>query len=181
LGDYTVVQGAGPIGLFTLQWARAAGAGELIVIEGSPARAELAKSLGATRVCAPGEEAETVIREGTRGLGADLVFECVGRPETIQTAGNFARRGGSVMIIGLSDSDATIIPGVFLSKEVRMDWSIAYQHTEFEQAMAMMVDGRVQVDLHTRKVGPSELASAFAKLGEGVVTDVKVLFDPRGA
>ena len=181
LGDYTVVQGAGPIGLFTLQWARAAGAGTLVCIEGSPARAELARTLGANHVVAPGESAETLVRDGTRGLGADTVFECVGRPETIQTAANFARRGGALMIIGLSDRDALITPGIILTKEIRMDWSIAYHHAEFERAMAMMVDGRVRGDLHSRKVGPEALVTAFDALAGGAAADVKVLFDPRAS
>ena len=181
LGDFTVVQGAGPIGLFTLQWARAAGAGEIVVIEGAPARAELARELGATRVYAPGAEAAEAIHDETRGLGADVVFECVGRPETIQSAANLARRGAALMIIGLSDRDAVVTPGILLSKELRMDFSIAYHHTEFEKAMAMMVDGRVRVDLHSRKVGPAELEAAFLGLSGGAVRDVKILFDPRAS
>ena len=178
MGDYTVVQGAGPIGLFTLQWARAAGAGELVVIEKSPVRAELARSLGATRVFSPGEEATAGIQEGTRGLGADVVFECVGRPETLQTAVEFARRGASLMVIGLSDRDALVTPAIWLSKEVRVDWSIAYHHTEFERAMGMMVDGRVRVDLHTRKVGFDGLENAIKDLSAGAESDVKILLEP---
>lgn len=34
--------------------------------------AEMARSLGATQVCSPGEEAETVMREGAKGLAAAL-------------------------------------------------------------------------------------------------------------
>lgn len=180
LGDFTVVQGAGPIGLFTLQWARAAGAGELVVIEGVPERQRLARDLGAVHVFAPGEEATAFVQESTRGLGADAVFECVGRPETIQTAVDFARRGASLMIVGLSHQDALIRPGIWLSKELSVGCSIAYHHTEFERVMAMMLDGRVRADpLHTRTVGLQELASAVEGLASGGSTDVKVLLDPR--
>ena len=38
LGDIAVIQGAGPIGLGTLQWVRAAGAGRVIVVEPSDER-----------------------------------------------------------------------------------------------------------------------------------------------
>jgi len=180
LGDFTVVQGAGPIGLFTLQWARVAGAGEVVVVEGAPARQQLARDLGATRVLEPGEEASDFVSEATRGLGADTVFECVGRPETIQTAADFARRGASLMIVGLSHQDALIRPGIWLSKELAVGCSIAYHHTEFERVMAMMVDGRVRADpLHSRTVGKSELEAAMGELAAGSPTDVKVLLDPR--
>ena len=47
LGDQAVVLGAGPIGLFCLQVAKAAGASSVIVSEPAPARAETARALGA--------------------------------------------------------------------------------------------------------------------------------------
>ena len=70
-GATAVVQGGGPIGLTTLQWVRAAGAGHVIVIEPSPSRQDLARSLGADDVVGPGAEAEALVKERTRGLGAD--------------------------------------------------------------------------------------------------------------
>jgi (R,R)-butanediol dehydrogenase/meso-butanediol dehydrogenase/diacetyl reductase len=44
-GDTVLVQGAGPIGLFALQFARAAGAGKVLVAEPSPARRRLAAAI----------------------------------------------------------------------------------------------------------------------------------------
>jgi (R,R)-butanediol dehydrogenase/meso-butanediol dehydrogenase/diacetyl reductase len=178
LGDFAVVQGAGPIGLLTLQWVQAAGAGELVVIEPSPERRALAKELGATLVCSP-EEAEELVAERTGGLGADAVFECVGRPETIQSASEFARRGGRLTVIGLSHQQARIDPGRLLMKELDVHCTIAYQHAEFETAMAMMADGRVRTEpIHTATVGLRDLESAIQDLAEGAA-ETKILLDPR--
>ena len=55
LGDTAVVQGAGPIGLTTLQWVRAAGAGQIIVVEPNARRRVLAAELGATVTVTPAE------------------------------------------------------------------------------------------------------------------------------
>ena len=74
-----VVQGAGPIGLLTMQFARAAGAGTLLVIEPTEARRTLALELGASAAVTP-EEAADAVQERTRGLGADVVLECAGVP-----------------------------------------------------------------------------------------------------
>jgi len=178
LGDFTVVQGAGPIGLFTLQWVRAAGAGELVVVEPAPERAALARSLGATLVCTP-EEVRELVAERTGGLGADAVFECVGRPDTIQSAADLARRGASLTIIGLSHRPASISPGSFLMKELDLHCSIAYQHAEFDRAMAMMAEGRVRADpIHTGTVGMDGLESAIQGLAAGS-KDTKILLDPH--
>ncbi len=179
LGDVAVVQGAGPIGLATLQWVRAAGAGEVIVVEPNEQRRALAATLGATVTVEPGDEANAVIRERTHGLGADIVYECVGRPFAVQSAVDLARRGGSMCLIGLADEDASITPAIWLVKEIRMTAALAYFHEEFEMAMGMMADGRVVVDaLHTSTVGLDGFASAIADLASGESSQIKVLVDP---
>jgi len=165
--------------LFALQWARHAGAREILVVEPSPSRSTLARELGATATCTPAEVAERV-QDETKGLGADAVVECAGRPETIQSAVDLVRRGGSVTLIGLSDRDATIRPGIWLMKEVTVRCSIAYERSDFANVVEMLADGRIRADrLHTRTIGLSQLADAMAELGAGAARDVKVLVDPR--
>lgn len=180
LGDTAVVQGAGPIGLTTLQWAKAAGAGQVVVVEPNPQRRELAARLGAHHVVEPGADAARLVRELTHGLGADVVYECVGRPAAIQAAVDLARRGGAMCLIGLADADATIVPATWLVKEIRVTAALAYQREEFDMAMGMMADGRVVVDpLHTATVGLDDLASTLADLASGESRETKVLVDPR--
>jgi (R,R)-butanediol dehydrogenase / meso-butanediol dehydrogenase / diacetyl reductase len=180
LGDVAVVQGAGPIGLLTMQWAKAFGAAEVIVIEPNEARRALASSLGATLAVSPGEEASTVIRERTNGLGADIVFECVGRGPAVQSAVDQARRGGAVCLIGFPDTDATIIPATWLVKEISLTAALAYTHEEFVQAMTFVADGRVRLaPMHSSTVTLDGLGDALADLGSGSSTQTKVLVDPR--
>ena len=179
LGDIAVIQGAGPIGLGAMQWVRAAGAGRVIVIEPSAERRELALSLGAHHAAAPGDEANQLIKELTHGLGADIVYECVGRPFAVQSAVDLARRGGSMCLIGLAEGDAPISPGAWLIKEISVTSSLAYLHEEFEMSMGMIADGRVRVEpLHTSTVGLDELEAALADLASGTSRQIKVLVDP---
>ena len=180
LGDVAVIQGAGPIGLGTLQWVRAAGAGRVIVIEPNERRQELARSLGAHDAVAPGDDAAAVIDGHTHGLGADIVYECVGRPFAIQAAVDLARRGGAMCLIGLADQDASINPTSWLVKEVTVTSSLAYFHEEFEMCMSMVADGRVRLEpLHTSTVGLHQLGDALADLASGSSEQTKVLVDPN--
>ncbi|WP_116997223.1 zinc-dependent alcohol dehydrogenase [Desertimonas flava] len=180
LGDTAVVQGAGPIGLATLQWVRAAGAGRVIVVEPNSGRAALAASLGASEVVGPGAAASDLIAERTRGLGADIVYECVGRPSAIQAAVDLTRRGGSVCLIGLADGDATISPHTWLIKEIVFTTALAYFHEEFVMAMGMIADGRIVTEpLHTGTVGLDALGGVLAELAGGATDHVKVLVDPH--
>jgi (R,R)-butanediol dehydrogenase / meso-butanediol dehydrogenase / diacetyl reductase len=180
LGDIAVIQGAGPIGLAAMQWVRAAGAGQVIVVEPSAQRRALATTLGAHHALAPGGDADAVIAELTHGLGADIVYECVGRPFAVQSAVDLARRGGSMCLIGLAEGDAPISPGAWLVKEIKVTSSLAYLHEEFETSMGMIADGRVAVEpLHTSTVGLDDLDAALVDLASGRSSQMKVLVDPR--
>lgn len=179
LGDVAVVQGAGPIGLVTQQWVLARGAGEVIVIEPNAARRALAGSLGAHHVVAPGEAALDLVREQTHGLGADVVYECVGREAAIQAAVDLARRGGEVCLIGLADGDAVIAPATWLVKEITVTSGLAYLHEEFEMAMGMIVDGRVHLDpLHSSTASLAGLRAVLEDLAGGASEQTKVLVKP---
>ena len=178
LGDTAVIQGAGPIGLVTMQWVKAAGAGELIVVEPNDDRRALAAELGATVTATP-DTIKAVLKERTGGLGADVVYECVGRPNTIQSAVELARRGGAMCLIGLADSDATIVPGVWLVQEIRVQASLAYAHSDFEMVMGMMADGRVNVEpMHSATTSLEGLEGALADLASGSSEQSKVLVKP---
>lgn len=174
LGDTVVVQGCGPIGLLTLQCAKAAGAGRVVAVEPNPARRELATRLGADAAVTP-EAVQDVL-----GRGADLVYECAGVPSTIQRAVELVRRGGTVNLVGLAAGAATISPGDWLRREVTVVASLGYLHHEFAEAMDLIADERVQVSpLHDRTVGLTELPAAIEELADDPSSAVKVLVDPR--
>lgn len=178
LGDFAVVQGAGPIGLLTTQLVHAGGAGTTVVVEPNEARRAMALELGAAHVFHPDEAGEQ-IRELTNGLGADIVYECAGVAATVQTAVDLARRGGRMCLIGLASGVATIDPRIWLVKEIGMQAALAYTHEEFAMSMGMIADGRVDVDtMHTATVGLSGVHDALAGLAGGS-GEMKVLVDPR--
>jgi len=180
LGDVAVVQGAGPIGLGTMQWVRSAGAGVVIVIEPNARRRSLALELGAHHAVEPGQPADALVKELTHGLGADIVYECVGRPFAVQSAVDLARRGGSMCLIGLADENASIVPATWLIKEIAVTSALAYTNEEFDMAMGMIADGRFRTEpLHSSTIGLSDLDAALADLASGSSTQTKVLVDPR--
>ena len=178
LGDVVVVQGAGPIGLVTLQAAVAGGAGVTVVVEPNEARRELAQQLGATHAVGL-DDAKGVIDELTSGLGADIVYECVGRSDTIQQAAERARRGGRVCWVGFPIGDSTIDPRTWLVKEIRASAALAYTHDDFDRCMGLVADGRMQLDpMHSSTVPVAQLNDALADLASGTTTENKVLVSP---
>ncbi|MEM7249713.1 MAG: zinc-binding dehydrogenase [Acidobacteriota bacterium] len=103
-GETVVVLGAGPIGLFHQQLARAAGASKVVMVGRREPRLQAARDLGADLVIdeQAGSREETVaaVLDATDGRGADVVIECVGQPEGWELAIDFARKGGRVLWFG---------------------------------------------------------------------------------
>ena len=180
LGDGCVVLGAGPIGLLTQQCARAAGAGAVVVVEPHLARREKARQLGATAVVDPAtEDVASRVRAVLGPFGADVVFECAGMPQAIDQAASLAKRGGVVSLVGLANVPAQITPATWLVNEVRVAASLGYLNEEFDLAMGLVQDGRLELaPLHTRTVPLAEIGDAFARL-LGSADEIKILVDPR--
>jgi len=178
-GDTVVVQGAGPIGLFALQFARAAGAGAVLVVEPSAPRRQLATELGATKALAP-EEAAQYVADSTAGVGADVVLECAGVPRLLQTAVDLARSGGTVQLLSFLSEPATINAGRWLAKQVTVVASNAFTRDDLRRAMTFLADGRVQArPLHSSTVPLAELEATLQRLSAGPSDEIKVLVDPR--
>ncbi|MCL5237902.1 MAG: alcohol dehydrogenase catalytic domain-containing protein [Nitrospirae bacterium] len=97
-GDKVSIIGTGPIGLLHLLLAKLKGA-ETMITGLELERLNLAKKLGADMIVHASELA-TAVGEFTNGLGVDFVFECTGQLDVWETAVNYVRRGGAVILFG---------------------------------------------------------------------------------
>lgn len=103
-GESVVVMGLGPLGLCHLIKARLLGAGRLIALDRFNSRLRLAEEFGATLSINVDQmnAAERLerVRDHTQGLGADIVVDCSGVPETFPECLHMARYGGIVVEAG---------------------------------------------------------------------------------
>jgi L-iditol 2-dehydrogenase len=145
-GQSVVIIGAGPIGLVTLQVARAAGAGSITVLDLDPGRLSTAKKLGATTVVNSKEESpEEQIRTLTRGRGADIVFDAAGSPKTAALAVHLTRRGGRVVMIGFPLEDNFPYPLVSgMAKEIDIVTVFRYANV-YQSSIDLVAAGRVDL------------------------------------
>lgn len=106
-GDRVCVIGGGPIGLLIIAMAKAAGAHTIVLSEPRAFRRDIAMRVGADICVDPKmDSVSDVVRDATRGFGADVVFEVVGHPATIEQAISLAAPGGTVLVVGVADQDA---------------------------------------------------------------------------
>lgn len=96
------VTGCGPIGLFAVGVARAAGAARVFASDVSPYRLDLARRMNAdTVIDVSRERFEDRVRELTNGEGLDGVLEMSGNPGAVRDGLAALRNGGRMSLLGL--------------------------------------------------------------------------------
>jgi (R,R)-butanediol dehydrogenase / meso-butanediol dehydrogenase / diacetyl reductase len=144
-GETVAVFGGGAIGLFCLQVARAAGAGEVFVVEPLANRRALALQLGASAVIDPTlvDPVET-LHKLTRQVGPDLVLEASGGVKVTPVAIHAARKAGRIVLVGLpvAPVEFNFFDVVATEKEIIGSLSHVYDE-DYATAVRWLGDGRV--------------------------------------
>ena len=175
-GDRVAIVGAGTIGLCTLLAARAAGASEVYVVAKHRAGREAALAMGATAVVNPSDEPVKAIANLTDGLGVDVSFECVGRPDTPQISVDLARRGGTTVIMGVFDKPSSIYFQSVMFNQKTIVGSPIYVD-EAKTAIALMKDKRIDPSrlITSTAFLKDAVEMGFGKLVNNKEDDVKIL------
>lgn len=167
-GASVVVLGGGVIGMLVVQLARLAGATRVVMVTRQEAKRQLAESLGATAGVDPSASANLVEAvAGAGGVlpgGADVVIECAGVPETVAQAPWLAKRGGTVVVLGVLSPDVRveISPYDILLRELTLLGSFVNPFTH-ARAAALIAGGTVRVaPLISRRVGLEDAAAIVA-------------------
>ncbi|UNM12769.1 zinc-dependent alcohol dehydrogenase family protein [Streptomyces formicae] len=107
-GDTLVVVGAGPIGLAVIATARLYTPGRIIAVDLAASRLTAARAVGADATVSADEEPERLVEDLTDGLGADVVVEAVGVPESFEMCTRMVRPGGRVANVGVHGKPAAL-------------------------------------------------------------------------
>jgi len=179
--DVVAITGMGPIGLLTMQMAKARGASKIFVSDVIDYRLDLARKLGADlTVNARQEDWSRRVSQATNGRGADAVFEAVGHPDTIRETFEIVRHGGSVIVIGMSYAQP-IMEMNMLSlpmKELRVLGSKASARMT-DKVIELFRQGRVNFrDLVSHALPLAEAPRGFELCDKKRENAVKVILHP---
>ena len=173
-GARVLVIGAGGVGLNVVQGAGLAGCEKIIAVDTRRLPLELALEFGATDAIEASEEnILEQVRELTGGRGADYVFDTVGAPATLNQALRFARKGGTIVVTGLSATDtlASIPLFPFVMQEKRLVGSVygsGQPSEEVPRLIAHYQQGKLKLDeLATRSYNLEGINDALAALASG--------------
>jgi len=183
-GEHVAVFGCGGVGLNVIQGAALAGAGRIVAVDREPRKLALATRFGATDVVEADGRTDVpgAVREITGGLGADHAFEVIGVPDVILQAYHATRRGGTVVVVGVTALDQSVpIPAAMLVMEEKRVIGSLYGSANPQRDMPMLIDlytrGRLNLDeLVTRRIALDEVNAAFDAMEAGDVARSVIVY-----
>ena len=182
-GSRVAVIGAGPIGLFAVQWARLLGASDVLAVDLSVEKAEMAREAGATMTALNDEEALA-----HAGAGFDVIIESAGVPSTIALAAKLTARHGEAAFIGIPHKPVELDKGTFshfLRREATLhgswnSFSAPFPGKEWVESAEAFADGSLRWEfMITHELGLDAVADTMRQLGERSIFSSKVLFLPN--
>lgn len=150
-----LIIGGGFIGQLFLQLVKQQNVDSIIVSEPAEGKKAVLFRLGADEVINPMDEVE---------LEADVVIECVGRPESMEFAFKAAGKGGQVLLFGVAAPETVISVSPFeiFSKELTVKGSFVNPYTH-EEAIALIAKKVIDVQqLISHRFTLEELPAAMA-------------------
>ena len=181
-GQRVLVVGAGPIGLFAVQWARLAGASEVVSIDLSEEKAAMAREAGATAAVQTHQQARELA-----GEGFDVVLESAGAPVAADMAASLVGPKGHAVFVGIPHAPVEMAKDTwnrFMRLEVTLhgawnSFSAPFPGDEWRTAAAKMASGDLRWEfMITHELPLSALPQMMQTLGDRSEFTSKVLFVP---
>lgn len=183
-GDTVAVIGCGGVGSAAVAGAAIAGARTVIAVDLAPHKLEWAKRFGATHTVNAGEcDPVEAIRELTGGLGADLVIDAVGLPQTYRQAFMARDLAGRLVQVGVPPDPAMTVElplGELFGHggSLRSSWyGDSLPTRDFPILVDLYSRGRLDLDAFVSEtIGINDVEAAFTKIERSEVLRSVVVF-----
>jgi L-iditol 2-dehydrogenase len=138
-GLNVVVLGAGTIGNLVGQVARASGAKGVMITDLSEYKLEKDRACGF----------DHVVNSQLDAFGldqADLILECVGVQDTITQAVSNARKGSTIVVVGVFGKKPLVDLGLVQDRELSLLGTLMYQKKDYLRAIELVAAGKLVLD-----------------------------------
>jgi alcohol dehydrogenase len=200
-GETVAVFGCGPVGIMAMKSAWLRGAKRVIGIDIQPYRLEMArKAANVETINAKEVDAVEVIREMTKGYGADVCVDAVGMEadrtvlekamnviqmekgsmKVLENCFDAVRRGGTVTVVGVYGTPYENFPlHQWFDKGIKLMGGQAWVHNYIDHLISLVQDGKVVLnDIITHKVPLSEASNMYNIFNKKEDNCVKVVLNP---
>jgi L-iditol 2-dehydrogenase len=179
-GETVVVVGPGPLGLMSVQVAKALGADQVILLGTRPERIQVGRTLGADHLVNVREtDPVAFVRDATRGRGADVVVETSGASEGPDLAMHLCRRMGKVLLIGFPHHPAPADFNYMGINNIYLYTARGESRANCARAISLMRQGKIDArPLITHQFPLSQIKEGFRVFNEREGGAIKVLINP---
>lgn len=171
-GETVAVVATGGVGSMIIEVSKAMGAGQVIAIDVDDEKLAAARHLGATAtINSMKEDVRDRVFDLTGGVGVDVAFEALGRPQTWTTALDVLADGGRMVPIGLGSGMQKA--EVEINRTVRRGQSIvgsygARTRVDLPTVIEMAASGAINVDEVVNQVfSLDEVNKGYDRLRDG--------------
>ncbi len=164
MGDVAVVSGPGPMGLLAVKLLVAQGIKTIVAgAPGDTQRLAAAKRFGADAVVNVGEQnLAEVVRDLTKGRGADVAFECAGHHSSVRGCLDALRPMGRYTQIAICGCEIHYPIDTTFYKQLRTQGSITYTAATWDRMMRIYETGKLSLeDVISHKLPITEWEQAF--------------------
>jgi L-iditol 2-dehydrogenase len=177
-GSTALVVGAGTIGLLVQQALRVAGCSRVFVADVDNTRLKRAQELGASATLLAGATLMPEILQRTDNRGVDVAVEAVGNNETVATAINSVRKGGSVVLVGNISPEVTLPLQTVVTRQILLQGSCS-SAGEYPRAIELVSSGAIRVKPLITAVAPLQDGPQwFARLHAREPNLMKIVLTP---
>lgn len=186
-GDTVVVYGLGTIGMFLVMFLMDAGIRNILAVGNKAFQRQLVYKMGLNEQAYCDSREQDVagwVRERTDGNGADVIFECVGRNETVAQAIGLAAPAGQTCLVGNPASDMELDRQTYWKilrnqLTVRGTWNSSFLHDpadDWHYALDRVERGVLRPErLITQRFRMDELVQGFELMRDKSEDYVKVM------
>ena len=179
-GDVLAVVGTGPVGLAAIIGSRLFSPSHIVAVDHADARLDAARLFGADLVInnASGDPL-TTIQSVTDGIGADVVIEAVGQPDTFELAVRLGRPGARIANIGLHGRPAALHLEDLWLRDITITTGLV-DTSSVPALLRLLVSGQLDVrKLVTHRFALDDFERAYDMFAKPAETDaVKVVITP---
>ncbi|WP_152658400.1 zinc-binding dehydrogenase [Oceanobacillus sp. CFH 90083] len=177
-GKKVLVLGGGPIGNLVAQSAKALGAEKVLISELSKHRLKVAEDCGIATVDASKDSVESAVDKHFGPDKADYIFECVGINPTMDQAINVARKGSTIVVVGVFADLGNINMGFIQDHELTLKGSAMYQEEDYLTSIELVKNNLVNLDsLITNHVHFKSFKDAYDLIDEQKDKVMKVMIE----
>jgi L-iditol 2-dehydrogenase len=174
-----LVLGAGTIGNLTAQTAKALGAASVLITDISAYKLTMAQACGIDFVLNVAEdELGQAIKTHFGSAKADLILECVGVQETVDQAVENARKGTTIVIVGVFGDKPIVDLGLVQDRELSLVGTLMYQKSDFKKAVELIASGKMYLnELVTHRFNFKKYLDAYHAIEESNGEYMKVMIE----